>query len=239
MNALFAAALLQLIPAQEDPGAWQYRTHGFQINTGPLLWNGFLIHPNAEFGFGMNIDQETDFESAGTNFRLDFEEKDFWTFGAGVEFDFGLLRLDVEGFYGGWRGTGRMIQSPDSSPIDTEAELDGTIFGLHVRLWYPLFVYHGQDVDVTFGPGIGFLWVRETLTDTHVGEDSGLTIQNDAVKETIDEKSFTIGFFFTYEVPIQTVKFVIELGVEYAVFGDLSGGLIGDILIGPKFDWTF
>ncbi|GEM_PF-5544737 len=237
MIVILAAAFLGA-PQDEDLGSWQARRHGWQINTGPLEWNGFLIHPTAEFGAGLSIDaSDVDFESGGTAFRLKYEEKNFYIFGGGVEVDFGLLRLGVDALYGRWTGSGRMIQTPDAGPIDSAAEFDGTIFGVHGKLWWPAVIYHAHDVDVTFGPGVGFFWMRETLTDTHA-ED--LAIENDAVRDTIsNEKGFTVGFFATYELPLGPIKFVVEAGIEVPLFGDLTKGILFDVLIGPKIGWSF
>lgn len=238
--ALAAAGLLQVRTDQEDPGTWQYRTHGFQINTGPFLWNGLLVHPTALFGLSLKIGaSDVDFESAGIPFRLDYGDKELWMFGGGIEADFGILRLDVEGFVGGWNGRGTMIQQPgDPAETQAEAELDGRVWGVHARLWWPAIVYHGYDVDLTFGPGVGFFWVRETLTDTHVDPES-MTIADDATTDEVNEKAFTLGLFLTYEVPIGSVKLVIEAGVEFPVAGDLTGGAIFEVLVGPKFGWSF
>lgn len=233
MNLLLAALLLA--PQDDHLEGWQYRQHGWQINDGPLMWNGVLIHPTAAFGFGLRMDvDDLEFESAGTSFVLEYERKEFHSFGGGVEFDLGLLRLHVEGFGGAWKGTGTIVRGDGA---EGEADLDGEIYGIHGKLWWPAVVYHGYDVDVTFGPAIGFYWIRETLTDTNV-DDLGL--EDDAARDTLtNETAYTIGFYATYELPIGSVKLVVEAGVEVPLFGDLTRGVTFEVLIGPKFGWTF
>lgn len=226
--------LLVLLTVAQDPQPWE-RPHGFSWNTGPIQWNGWMPHATGLFGVRMGINEsDLAFDVSGTPFRFQYGNEQFGSVGLGIQADFTLLRLDVQGVWGRWAGDGRMFNG--TAGTEGDADIGGDLFGAKATLRWPALVYHGQAVDLSFGPSLSGLFLYQ---ETSKSSAESLSIGNDVVRDTFTQSALAAGIFFAYELPLGSVKLIVEVGVEIPFAGDLEPGAIIDVLIGPKFGWTF